>query len=234
MPKFNLKRLLQSLTLLDLVITHSVVIYSLNCYLFDDTIYGIGVVRFISKHNDESIELRVNCQDDVDIESAAEETDVPLSLLESPSSSTATSSTSLVSTSSTSNEDSEDTDAAALAGDKEELELFGVAFSVTVTKRETPEQGMIVFNCVAGDRLRIRNVRHFPRHTLDIGRSFNFSGPVFSDMESSVQTSFLDYLAERKIDNDLSYFVLTYCNDKDSREYLHWLRGISNFISDEK
>ena len=45
----------------------------------------------------------------------------------------------------------------------------------------------------------------------------------FEDLEENVQEEFYKFMEERKIDNDMSYFIVSYSRYKEEREYLNWL-----------
>ncbi|KAJ1408544.1 mitochondrial glycoprotein, partial [Ochromonadaceae sp. CCMP2298] len=96
---------------------------------------------------------------------------------------------------------------------------YGINFEVTIKKDGTH----LLVDCLASDTLEVRNVRvispdHVGKDALTL-----YGGPKFYDLDEELQSSFYEYLAERKIDDDLSYFVLAYSREKEQKEYVNWL-----------
>ena len=58
-----------------------------------------------------------------------------------------------------------------------------------------------------------------------------YGGPVFDQLEDTLKDAFYEFLGDRKIDNDLAFFVLAYSRDKEQREYMHWLSNVIRFAS---
>ena len=85
-----------------------------------------------------------------------------------------------------------------------------------------------MIGCTASDVLMINSVEILPNGKEKTDALYG--GPVFDQLEEGVQKSFYEYLAERKIDDDLSYFVLSYSRDKEQREYVHWLKSVLSFV----
>ena len=40
----------------------------------------------------------------------------------------------------------------------------------------------------------------------------------------------LAYLADRNIDEDMSFFILSYSENKEQREYMNWLKKFMMFV----
>lgn len=53
---------------------------------------------------------------------------------------------------------------------------------------------------------------------------------VFSELDPKLQEAFTVYLEERGVNTELGQFVMDYSEDKEQREYMHWLRGVQNFL----
>lgn len=103
---------------------------------------------------------------------------------------------------------------------------YGIQFDVEIEKNGNK----IVIECIAGENLKITGITHVPagRSTTDEKLYF---GPSFGDLEGSLQDAFYDYLAERKIDDDLSFFVLSHSRTKEQAEYVNWLNKVLEFTA---
>jgi hypothetical protein len=86
----------------------------------------------------------------------------------------------------------------------------------------------LIAHCVAGLALRVNNIRLVP---TDVAIDTNelYGGPRFDTLSDSVQESFLDYLAERGVSDDLAYFILQQGKEKEQKEYVNWLKQVSRF-----
>ena len=100
----------------------------------------------------------------------------------------------------------------------------GILFSAKIVKGNDA----VLIGCTASDVLMINSVEILPNGKEKTDALYG--GPVFDQLEEGVQKSFYEYLAERKIDDDLSYFVLSYSRDKEQREYVHWLKSVLSFV----
>ncbi|KAL2919745.1 Mitochondrial acidic protein mam33 [Polyrhizophydium stewartii] len=58
-----------------------------------------------------------------------------------------------------------------------------------------------------------------------------FGGPIFGDLDESLQDVFHRYLEERGFDTGLANFVGLYIEDKEQREYRNWLASLNKFVS---
>eukprot|EP01032_Pedospumella_encystans_P000609 gene609-702_t len=58
-----------------------------------------------------------------------------------------------------------------------------------------------------------------------------YTGPNFEDLEESVQAAFYEYLTERNIDDDLSFFILAHSREKEQKEYINWLEKMQDFTA---
>ncbi|MCO5581387.1 hypothetical protein L7F22_035269 [Adiantum nelumboides] len=58
-----------------------------------------------------------------------------------------------------------------------------------------------------------------------------YEGPLFEDLDDSVQKGFLKYVEARGIDAKLGDFILTYMYHKEQREYSRWLKNLQAFLS---
>ncbi|CAL5220697.1 g2751 [Coccomyxa viridis] len=57
-----------------------------------------------------------------------------------------------------------------------------------------------------------------------------YGGPVFSELDQKLQQAFTDYLEERGVNGELGRFVMDFSEDKEQREYMHWLQGVQKFL----
>ena len=57
-----------------------------------------------------------------------------------------------------------------------------------------------------------------------------YGGPVFDQLEESLQDAFYDYLEDRGINDDMCFFVLTYSGHKEQQEYKYWLNNLLQFV----
>lgn len=117
-------------------------------------------------------------------------------------------------------EESEDDD------DDEEDELPGIRFVADITRAN---QGL-QFECVASSNLTVERVRYLGDFTADAEKDSLYFGPNFADLELDVQEKLYDYLAERKIDDELAQFITQYADLKEQREYLSFLESAEKFV----
>lgn len=101
----------------------------------------------------------------------------------------------------------------------------GSNFEVRITRGGST----LHIDCTAAEQLEIRSVRFIgPQHqSTDLMQLY--AGPKFETLAEPLQTAFYEYLAERGVDDDMSFFVLTYSRDKEQREYVHWLKNLLQF-----
>lgn len=103
---------------------------------------------------------------------------------------------------------------------------YGINFEVCVTKGDNK----ILFDCVSSRDMKIQNIQFFPT-----GKTVNdetvYGGPRFDDLEEKLQDSFYDYLNDRGVDNEVSFFILSYSAVKEQTEYVNWLNKIVDFTA---
>mmetsp|Transcript_43098 Transcript_43098/g.119203 ORF Transcript_43098/g.119203 Transcript_43098/m.119203 type:complete len:282 (+) Transcript_43098:11-856(+) len=106
----------------------------------------------------------------------------------------------------------------------------GHPFEVIVSKGDSS----LSFDCSAsaGANMEIRGIRMITSEFKD-NEDMIYDGPVFNTLVESVQTGFYDYLAMRGIDDNFSFFVLTYSKDKEQREYVNWLKTVAEFVAEK-
>ncbi|KXN73938.1 regulatory protein-like protein suaprga1 [Conidiobolus coronatus NRRL 28638] len=64
----------------------------------------------------------------------------------------------------------------------------------------------------------------------DWSRRAVYGGPIFADLDESLQILFERYLQERGITTDLALFIPNYIQYKEQKEYLKWLNNVHDFI----
>ena len=117
--------------------------------------------------------------------------------------------------------------AAAVEGDEDgavaDLDV-GVNFDVVITKKE----GKMVVSCTASQSLAINQVRFVPNGKA-LEDTEMYGGPIFDQLDNELQDAFYAYLAERSVDEDLSFFILAHSGLKEQKEYVHWLNKMLDF-----
>jgi len=107
---------------------------------------------------------------------------------------------------------------------------IGVVFTITIKKGGNT----VVVDALAGDSLNIQNIRYVDAADSSADEESLFTGPSFEDLEESVQAAFYEYLTERNIDDDLSFFILAHSRDKEQKEYVNWLEKMLDFTEVSK
>ncbi len=124
-------------------------------------------------------------------------------------------------------------------GEEEEPVLsYGINFSATITKDNGDK---LVFDCVASEQLQVDAVQYVSAKdakkagdsAADVDGAL-YGGPVFNHLDETLQNSFLDYLEDRLVDDDLSFFVLSYARHKEQKEYVNWLNKVLEFADKKK
>jgi len=113
---------------------------------------------------------------------------------------------------------------AEVSDEGEELNL--VAFNVTVTKGEEA----LVFECESdGTFVGINHVSHEPKegHASESA----YTGPVFDELDESLQGDFSAYLTERGVNEDVGEYLRHLIYDKEQRSYLTWLKKVKAFTA---
>lgn len=100
-----------------------------------------------------------------------------------------------------------------------------VQFNVTVTKG----QESLVFECSSdGTDVVIKHISHEPKDGYESETSY--TGPVFSELDGSLQDEFHNYLADRGINDELGEYLRFLVFDKEQTEYVGWLERVKNFV----
>jgi complement component 1 Q subcomponent-binding protein len=107
---------------------------------------------------------------------------------------------------------------------------MGINFQVRIKKGDNT----MVVDAFASDAMNVRNIRYVDaKHAGEKFESNHYEGPNFEELDENLQAAFYEYLTERNIDDDLSFFVLAYSRDKEQREYVNWLEKVQSFTADK-
>lgn len=110
--------------------------------------------------------------------------------------------------------------------ESERASQSSLPLSVSVSKKGGP---FLEFSCMAYsdeiviDSLSVKN----PELSED---QIAYEGPDFQDLDESLQKSFHKYLEIRGIKPSTTNFLHEYMINKDSKEYLVWLKKVKSFI----
>ncbi|EEY58284.1 uncharacterized protein PITG_00930 [Phytophthora infestans T30-4] len=149
----------------------------------------------------ESIKIKFNAQDTVELEEEEEYDDED-------------------------EDESNDTDEDYDEDEEEEDELPGIRFTADITRDDKGMQ----FDCVASSNLTVERLRYLDDFAKNAEDETLYFGPNFIDLELDVQDQFYSYLAERNIDDELAQFITQFADYKEQREYLAFLEDTETFI----
>ena len=107
--------------------------------------------------------------------------------------------------------------------DEDDDMTYGINFTVSIKKAGKE----MVFDCSAGDTISIQNIKISSESNNSTEATYD--GPPFENLSDSLQEAFVQYLEERKINSDLSEFILSYSQAKEQKEYVHWLKTFAQF-----
>lgn len=109
--------------------------------------------------------------------------------------------------------------------DESPVDSYGINFTVEIEKKGS----VLRFDCVASESLVINHVSYHPKDVDN--KDTLYGGPEYEHLAEGLKESFTAFLAERKIDDDLRYFVVSHARYKDEQEYFTWLKNLSDFVS---
>jgi hypothetical protein len=118
---------------------------------------------------------------------------------------------------------------------------IGINFSVSVEPysvrmyRTKEVKSKILFSCIAGNYgtviKRLKFISSHPNSTTGKAGEENISSVRFNSCRRSFQKECYHFVQEQlKIDNNLALFVLSYSQEKEQKEYFHWLENVLEFI----
>jgi complement component 1 Q subcomponent-binding protein len=103
-------------------------------------------------------------------------------------------------------------------------------FSVEST---SGDEGLIFYCSTSsgdGDRFVIGNVRQYSsKEEKDSNTAYN--GPDFEDLDEKLQESFLEYLKDSGLTDELCDFIDATALDKEQVEYMRWLKNAQQFLA---
>ncbi|XP_059666318.1 uncharacterized protein At2g39795, mitochondrial-like [Cornus florida] len=110
--------------------------------------------------------------------------------------------------------------------DDEKANQSSIPLVVTVAKAGGP---CLEFNCTAyPDEISIDSMSvKDPENSDD---QIAYEGPDFSDLDENLQKAFHKYLEIRGIKPSTTNFLHEYMINKDSREYVMWLKNVKKFV----
>ena len=117
-------------------------------------------------------------------------------------------------------------------GDRDED--LTIQFDVTVSRADGQES--LEFACATdGATVEVRNVRYHAQgpEGAEYGLS-SYPGPNYDELDETLQEEFHKYLEARGIDESLANFIMESHLDKEQKEYMGWLRNVSNFVGGKK
>lgn len=112
-------------------------------------------------------------------------------------------------------------------GEEEDEEGLPVEFQVTITKGG---DDTLLFDCESdGEYLTITRVALENIFEEDDSPPA-YKGPIFQDLDDTLQQAFVDFLEERGVNAHLGEFIRVYVEDKATLEYQQWLIRVRDFI----
>ena len=110
--------------------------------------------------------------------------------------------------------------------DEDNPKEVGTNFEVKISKANGEK---LLISMVAARNPSILGVRYLTA-LQDATEPTGYGGPIFHQLNGDLQESFYTYLADRNIDEDLSFFILSYSRVKEQTEYRLWLNNVMSFV----
>ncbi|KAJ3190464.1 Mitochondrial acidic protein mam33 [Gaertneriomyces sp. JEL0708] len=117
-----------------------------------------------------------------------------------------------------------------------------VNMSVIIEKKSgSADSGALDLSVTAQDSsFFIESVAYSPSSSLavdqtsegDWQRRGRYGGPVFNDLDESLQDLFHSFLEERGFDESLAAFIPQYVEYKEQQEYVNWLGNVAKFVKE--
>ncbi|WVQ72466.1 hypothetical protein IAR50_002018 [Cryptococcus sp. DSM 104548] len=111
-----------------------------------------------------------------------------------------------------------------------------ITCTLQITKHAAPSS-LVVDLETCDEGFEITNVAIFEKALAeakgaegDWERRSRYMGPQFDHLDETVQEAFGAYLAERGVDESLADFVLSYCEHKEQKGYINWLKEVRGFV----
>jgi len=163
---------------------------------------GNGVVTLKRKYNNEEIVVTFDCQDENEESALNDDFDVDKYY----------------------NEDN-------VEGDDEDDEFpdedlkYGINFTVTIKKKNSE----MIAHCVADSTINVVSLKVSP--VGDENDEQRYKGPPFENLSQAMQNALTNFLEDRKVDANLSSFILLYSQYKEQKEYVQWLKSLAEFTA---
>jgi len=123
-------------------------------------------------------------------------------------------------------------------GEEEEEEQQGEEGYRALISVTDPATGQVLqAGAFVTDQLRLQRVTLFEAGKAPSADSIfagveettAYGGPVFDELDETLQNAFYDYLAGKGVDDELAGRVADYCSSKEQVEYVGWLKGVQAF-----
>ncbi|XP_072977716.1 uncharacterized protein At2g39795, mitochondrial-like [Typha angustifolia] len=111
--------------------------------------------------------------------------------------------------------------------DNEKPSQSSIPLTVNVSKGEGPS---LEFNCTAYPDEIVIDSMSVRENNPSEEEMIAYEGPDFNDLDENLQKAFHKYLEIRGISPMTTNFLHEYMINKDSREYLHWLKNLKQFF----
>ena len=115
----------------------------------------------------------------------------------------------------------------------------GEGYRVLVTLREPGKSQVMQVGAFVTDSLRIQRVTlHAAGAEPSAAEVFSgaeasaaYGGPIFDELDETLQNAFYDFLAQRGVDDELAGRIADYCSSKEQTEYVSFLEAVQKFVS---
>jgi len=112
----------------------------------------------------------------------------------------------------------------------DDSDVVPVKFRVSIGKQGSA----LIFECESNGEVVVINHLAFERASNNEEEEDDtpaYTGPVFDELDDTLQQAFLDYLEERGISAELGEYMRLMCLDKTALEYQAWLQRVRDFIA---
>ena len=118
----------------------------------------------------------------------------------------------------------------------------GEGYRMLVTLRDPSKGSVMQVGAFITDALRIQRVTLHKAGTepsadeVFSGSEANaaYGGPIFDELDETLQNAFYDYLAQRGVDDELASRLADYSSSKEQLEYVTFLQGVEKFVGKGK
>ncbi|PNH07419.1 Mitochondrial acidic protein mam33 [Tetrabaena socialis] len=103
-----------------------------------------------------------------------------------------------------------------------------VEFQVSIGK---DGDDVLIFECESdGEYININNISLESMEVDDEPGPPAYQGPIFQDLDDTLQQAFVDFLEERGVNAYLGEYIRIYAQDKATLEYQHWLGRVLRVV----